>query len=106
MANRKSETTKPRRKAAAPLIGPDGEVRELTKADLKKFRPAAEVLPPEMHAMLGIRHRGPQAAPVKEPVSIRLDADVLAYFRASGTGWQGRINAALRKVAKLPAKAE
>jgi len=106
MANRKSATEKPYRKPAPPLIGTDGEVRELTKVDLKKFRPAAEVLPPEMHAMLGIRRRGPQTAPVKEPVSIRLDADVLAHFRASGAGWQGRINAALRKVAKLPAKTE
>ncbi|HLY88978.1 MAG TPA: BrnA antitoxin family protein [Acetobacteraceae bacterium] len=31
-------------------------------------------------------------------VNIRLDADVLAFFRASGPGWQSRINAALRKV--------
>jgi uncharacterized protein (DUF4415 family) len=37
---------------------------------------------------------------------MRLDRDVLAHFRAGGRGWQSRINAALRKVAKLdrPAK--
>ncbi len=35
----------------------------------------------------------------KQPVSIRLDADVVAHFRAQGPGWQSRINAALRKVA-------
>jgi uncharacterized protein (DUF4415 family) len=38
----------------------------------------------------------------KEPVSLRLDPDVLAHFRRSGRGWQSRINAVLRKAAKLP----
>jgi uncharacterized protein (DUF4415 family) len=37
-------------------------------------------------------------------VSLRLDPDVLAHFRRSGRGWQSRINAALRKAAKLPEK--
>jgi hypothetical protein len=34
--------------------------------------------------------------PVKEPFSIRLDADVVAWFKAAGDGYQTRINAALR----------
>ena len=33
---------------------------------------------------------------VKGAVSLRLDADVLAYFRAQGKGYQTRINAVLR----------
>jgi uncharacterized protein (DUF4415 family) len=37
----------------------------------------------------------------KEAVNIRLDPDVLAHFRATGPGWQSRINAALRKAAKV-----
>lgn len=37
----------------------------------------------------------------KEAVSIRLDAEVLAHFRATGPGWQSRINDALRKAAGL-----
>jgi uncharacterized protein (DUF4415 family) len=32
-----------------------------------------------------------------------LDDDVETHFRRTGRGWQSRINAALRKVAKLPA---
>ena len=36
--------------------------------------------------------------PVKVPVSIKIDADVLAWFKAQGRGYQTRINAALRKV--------
>ncbi|WP_287011355.1 BrnA antitoxin family protein [Brevundimonas sp.] len=43
------------------------------------------------------RTRGPQAAPKKKPVSIRLDPDVLEYYRAGGPGWQSRMNADLRK---------
>jgi uncharacterized protein (DUF4415 family) len=39
----------------------------------------------------------------KKAVSLRLDDDVVAHFRRGGSGWQSRINAALRKVAKLPA---
>jgi uncharacterized protein (DUF4415 family) len=36
-----------------------------------------------------------------QAVNIRLDRDVLAHFRATGPGWQSRINAALRKAAKV-----
>jgi len=37
----------------------------------------------------------------KQPVSLRLDKDVIAHFRAGGPGWQSRMNEALRKVAGL-----
>jgi uncharacterized protein (DUF4415 family) len=40
--------------------------------------------------------RGKFYRPVKGPVSIRLDTDVIAWFKASGEGYQTRINAALR----------
>ena len=36
--------------------------------------------------------------PVKQQVSLRLDADVLAWFQREGRGYQTRINRALRKV--------
>lgn len=39
--------------------------------------------------------RGPQKAPVKEAISIRLDTEVLTAFRRSGDGWQTRVNVAL-----------
>ncbi|NJL50267.1 MAG: BrnA antitoxin family protein [Blastochloris sp.] len=41
----------------------------------------------------------PVAPGIKEQVSLRLDQDVLDYFRASGPGWQDRVNSALRKAA-------
>jgi uncharacterized protein (DUF4415 family) len=43
----------------------------------------------------------PKAATTKEPVKIRLDADVLAALRASGDGWQTRINDTLRASLRL-----
>lgn len=36
--------------------------------------------------------------PVKKPVTLRLDADVLAWFQRAGRGYQTRINQALRRV--------
>lgn len=36
--------------------------------------------------------------PIKKPVTLRLDADVLAWFKARGRGYQTRINRTLREV--------
>jgi uncharacterized protein (DUF4415 family) len=44
------------------------------------------------------RGRGRPTAAVKRPtLNMRVDADVLEAFKATGQGWQTRINAALRK---------
>ena len=39
--------------------------------------------------------RGPQVAPTKQLVSVRYSPEVLQYFKASGDGWQTRMNKAL-----------
>ena len=44
------------------------------------------------------RGRGPQRAPTKVLTTVRLDADVIAFFKAQGRGYQTRINEELRKV--------
>lgn len=58
--------------------------------------------PPWSEEMLGPpmvrRGRGPQKAPTKVLTTIRLDSDVIAFFRAQGRGYQTRINEALRRV--------
>ena len=46
------------------------------------------------------RGRPPLESP-KQAVKLRLDADVLEAYRATGDGWQTRINADLRKARKL-----
>jgi uncharacterized protein (DUF4415 family) len=51
-----------------------------------------------------IRRGRPPLAEPKQSTSLRLDADVLAHYRGTGRGWQSRVNAALRKAAKLPEK--
>lgn len=43
-----------------------------------------------------IRRGRPKAAVTKEPVKLRLDPDVLEALRATGDGWQTRINDMLR----------
>jgi uncharacterized protein (DUF4415 family) len=80
-----------------PLADDDGEVRELTEADFKHFRPMSEVFPEIVEAFERMRgERGPQKSPLKERVGIRLDADIVEHFRSTGSGWQSRINDILK----------
>lgn len=41
--------------------------------------------------------RGPQVAPTKQLVSVRYSPEVLAFFKASGAGWQSRMDDALKQ---------
>ena len=59
----------------------------------KVIRPATGYLGPNGV----VRGRPPERGVAKKQVTLRLDPDVLHRFRAEGPGWQGRINAALRK---------
>ena len=86
----------------SPLVDADGEVRELTAEDFARMRPAREVLPAEVHAKLTRMNRragvrGPNRRPVKIQTAIRFDADVLADLRATGRGWQTRVNDTMRE---------
>jgi uncharacterized protein (DUF4415 family) len=73
------------------------EIPELTEADFRRgiWHRAGKPMPN------GPRGR-PKSKNPKRPLSLRVDAEVLAHFRRSGRGWQSRINAILRKAAKLP----
>jgi uncharacterized protein (DUF4415 family) len=48
------------------------------------------------HIVRGIVRRGLQPVPPKTSVALRIDSDVLAWFKAKGSGYQTRINAVLR----------
>ena len=87
-----------------PLVDAGGEVREIQVADLKAFRPAAEALPASLRRKVGAR--GAQKAPTKERITIRLSPDVVERFRATGDGWQTRVDAALRDWLKTHQPAE
>ena len=79
-----------------PLIDDDGEVREITAEDVAFFKPFSELPAGEQKVLLGLRKRGPQKAPRKIPISIRLSPDVAEGLRSTGRGWQSRADRALR----------
>lgn len=84
----------PRKKSAGAntWVDPD-DAPELTDEHFEK----ADVYEGET---LIRRGRPPSARP-KQSISLRVDADVLERYRATGPGWQGRMNKALRKAVGL-----
>ncbi len=89
------------RMAALPepdLTDPDNP--EWTEEDFARAVGPEALLPEELAAFprTAARLRGrPKLDAPKQAVSLRIDQDVLAYFRGTGAGWQGRLNEALRK---------
>jgi uncharacterized protein (DUF4415 family) len=69
---------------------------EWTEEDIKNARPFAEVFPELAEQIRRSRGR-PAVEHPKQQVTLRLDAEVLTRLRASGKGWQARVNALLRK---------
>ena len=66
---------------AAALADPDAVPR--TDAEWERVKPQ-------------VRRGGPRGSGTKAQVTLRLDVEVLEKFRASGDGWQTRINEALK----------
>ena len=81
---------------------PDPENPEWTPEEVQKARPLIEALPKETAAAVRRYRgqRGPQKSPTKELVSLRIDRDVVAAYRATGPGWQKRAGEALRLYAR------
>jgi uncharacterized protein (DUF4415 family) len=77
----------------------DADNPEWTQADFAKARAPEDVLPADVLSKFG-KHRGPQKAPKKVPVSIRLSPIVVTHFRDQGPGWQARIDAILTRIVK------
>jgi uncharacterized protein (DUF4415 family) len=72
---------------------------EWTKSEMSKSKSFAEAFP-ELDASIKRSRGRPALEKPKSHVSLRLDADVVAKFKATGKGWQSRINEVL-KAAKL-----
>ena len=81
-------------------IAADPDNPEWTEEDFKLARPFAEVFPELMESIRRSRGRPAMEKP-RKVVSLRLDQDVLEKFRATGKGWQSRVNEALRKASGL-----
>jgi uncharacterized protein (DUF4415 family) len=84
------------------LIDKDGEVREITAADMKHFRSAKEVLPPEffreMDKLKAKRLRGrPKLKAPREMLSLRLKKNVIDGIKSSGKGYNTRIEKILEE---------
>ena len=84
----------------------DDDNPEWTDEDFRNARPTKEVLPPELYAGLIAMNRragvrGPNKLPTKKQVAIRFDEDVLTALRATGKGWQTRVNDVMREWLKL-----
>ena len=81
---------------------PDAENPEWTRETFARAKRFHE-LPERLQAKLsGIQEsargkRGPQKAPLKELISVRLSPDVLTALRATGEGWQSLIDETLRR---------
>ena len=79
----------------------DDENPEWTEADFARARPAAEVLREQFSAaavaqLLKPKRGRPPKAARKHAINIRLSPEVLEYFRATGPGWQTRVDEVLR----------
>lgn len=78
------------------LTDTEGEVRKLTKKEAAKAVPFSALPEAERKVLQSIRTRGPQKAPRKVPISIRLSPDVAEGLRSIGAGWQRRADEVLR----------
>jgi uncharacterized protein (DUF4415 family) len=83
---------KKRTKIDAKMV--DNENPEWTAADFRKARPAREMAPEIVAAYE--RSRGRPLGRKKAVISLSVDKDVIAALRASGTGWQTRVNDLLK----------
>jgi len=76
----------------------------LTREEIKNLRSAKEALPPafftELEKARAKRGR-PRVDNPKEAVTLRLDPDVVAKFKATGKNWRANMNDALRKAVGL-----
>ncbi|OYO30217.1 BrnA antitoxin family protein [Janthinobacterium sp. PC23-8] len=73
---------------------------EWSATDFQRARPAKEFFgAATFEGMVSLKRkpgeRGPQKSAVKERITIRLSPDIVSRFRASGPGWQARIDEAL-----------
>ncbi len=73
----------------APILTAEIAARAEIREGGKVIRPATGTL-----TRMG---RPPLGDTAKKQVTLRLDSDVVAAFRAGGAGWQSRMNEALRK---------
>jgi uncharacterized protein (DUF4415 family) len=87
-------TSKPSRKSEKPRRGRAnlGRLRKATERSIRRTSPPELAdLPPDFFSEASLVHHKP-----KQPISLRVDEDVLQWFKAQGPRYQSRMNAVLR----------
>ncbi|RWB05217.1 MAG: hypothetical protein EOS07_23130 [Mesorhizobium sp.] len=74
----------------------DADSPELTDEQIAKGKPFAEAFPDLAESIKRGRGRPPVAVPLQQ-ISIRLEPAVIEKFKATGKGWQARVNDVLKK---------
>ena len=77
-------------------IVPDDDIPEMTAADFAGAKSLKAAMPDVVEAMKRGRGR-PKVENPKERVSLRLDPKIVAAYKATGEGWQSRINEILAR---------
>jgi uncharacterized protein (DUF4415 family) len=86
-------------KRRPPLTDEEGEARQLTLEDFRGMRPVREAMPELIEAMAEFRRKlgRPKADAPKIHIGFRLASDVVASIKASGPGYNARVEQALRE---------
>jgi uncharacterized protein (DUF4415 family) len=84
------------KKLSRPPPDFDNDAPELTDEEIKELRPAREWFEANGIPMPVPRGR-PKADVTKQSVTLRIDPDVVDYFKAGGPGWQTRMNDVLAR---------
>ena len=83
------------------MIASDPDAPEATDEQLGQAQPFTDVFPALADAMRKNVGGRPKSENPKVAVSLRLDQEIVARFKASGPGWQTRMNKALREAVGL-----
>ena len=83
------------------MIASDPDAPEATDEQLAQAKPFDQAFPALADAMRKNVGGRPKLENPKVAVSLRLDQEIVARFKASGPGWQTRMNDALREAAGL-----
>ncbi len=100
ITRKKFKITDSEEAAIQAQIASDADAAEASDVELAQAKPFVEVFPDLMESIRRGRGR-PAIANPRQQISLRLDGDVIAKFKSTGKGWQGRVNEALRKAAGL-----
>jgi uncharacterized protein (DUF4415 family) len=82
-------------KKKSKLVKPTAREERAIRAGIARDADTFELSREEFRELKPVRRGRPKSTVHKLPVTVRLDPQVVEYFRASGRGWQTRVNEAL-----------